>query len=67
MSFVRPQMALVRFRRMLQYYGQSPEQTTWTATVEFGLEQRMTMRARDMDPGGILVTRYSSSQDSATP
>jgi type IV secretion system protein VirB8 len=67
MSFVRPQMALIRFRRVLQYYGQSPEQTTWTATVEFGLEQRMTMRARDMDPGGILVTRYSSSQDSATP
>jgi len=67
MSFVRPQMALVRFRRTLQYYGQRPEQTTWTATVEFGLQQRMTMRARDMDPGGIVVTRYSSSQDSPTP
>ena len=67
MSFVRPQMALVRFRRTLQYYGQPPEQTTWTATVEFGLQQRMTMRARDLDPGGIVVTRYSSSQDSPTP
>jgi len=65
MSFVRPQVALVRYERRLLMYGEAPETTTWTATVGFARVGSLPAEDRLADPGGIIVTNYQDSEDSA--
>lgn len=64
MSFVRQQVALVRYRRMVLTYGGSPKTTTWTATVGFERVEELPAADRLADPGGIIVTSYQNSEDS---
>ncbi len=54
---------LVRFRKTIQMYGRRAEETTWSATVEVGISSNLNQNARLLDPGGIKVVRYSSTQD----
>jgi type IV secretion system protein VirB8 len=63
-SFVRPQVALVRYWRTLDMYGEKPVRTSWSATVGFDLIAKMSASARLTDPGGLKVTSYQSSEDS---
>lgn len=63
MSFVRRQVALVRYRRTVLMYGSDPVTTTWTATVEFRLASKLPLGARLADPGGLIVTNYQNSED----
>ena len=65
MSFVRPQVALVRYERRLLMYGEAAETTTWTATVGFARVGSLPAQNRLADPGGIIVTNYQDSEDSA--
>lgn len=53
-SFVRPQVALVRYRRSVQMYGEQPTSTTYTATVGF----------EEVDRLPAVVTSYQNSEDS---
>ena len=65
MSFVRPQVALVRYQRTVLMYGEAPDTTTWTSTVAFERVDDLPVGARLSDPGGIVVTNYQNSEDSA--
>lgn len=65
MVFPSPTIVIVRFRRSLEFYGEKPTVTTWTATAEFEVSTRLPGAARDEgDPGGIVVVRYTSGEDS---
>jgi type IV secretion system protein VirB8 len=64
LSFVRPFVALVRWRRSLLIYGEEPSATTWTSTVGFAAVDKLPAAARLSDPGGVIVTNYSASEDS---
>lgn len=63
MSFVRPQVALVRYRRTVLMYGADPVTTSWTATVGFRLASKLPLSDRLADPGGLIVTNYQNSED----
>lgn len=63
MSFVRRQVALVRYRRTVLMYGTDPVTTTWTATVGFRLVSKLPLADRLADPGGLIVTNYQNSED----
>ncbi len=63
-SFVRPQVALVRYWRTLDMYGEKPVRTSWSATLGFDLVAKMSASARLTDPGGLKVTSYQSAEDS---
>lgn len=54
---------LVRFKRTVQVDGDNPVTTTWTATVIEDTVKSLPARAWLNDPGGIIVYRYSSQQD----
>lgn len=64
LSFVRRQVALVRYRRTVLMYGSDPVTTTWTATVSFRLVSKLPLGDRLADPGGLIVTNYQNSEDS---
>jgi type IV secretion system protein VirB8 len=64
MSFVRPQVALVRYSKTVLVYGSTPQKTTWTATVGFERVEKLPAANRLTDPGGIIVTSYQNSEDS---
>lgn len=64
MSFVRPQVALVRYSKTGLMYGGTPQKTTWTATVGFEQVEKLPAANRLTDPGGIIVTSYQNSEDS---
>lgn len=63
LSLVRPNVALVRFRRTVTLYGAAPETTTWTATVGFRTEATLPESARLADPAGLIVTNYQAMKD----
>jgi type IV secretion system protein VirB8 len=63
-SFVRSQVALVRYWRTLDMYGEKPVRTSWSATLGFDLIAKMSASARLVDPGGLKVTSYQSAEDS---
>jgi type IV secretion system protein VirB8 len=63
MNRINKDVYLVRFRKTFQMYGRRPEETTWSATVEVGISNTLSQNARLLDPGGLKVVRYSSTQD----
>lgn len=63
MHFIRPTVVEVHFRRTVIMDGHAKPPTTWLADVAFELTDRLSARERVLDPGGVLVTQYSSSQD----
>jgi type IV secretion system protein VirB8 len=62
MTFIRPTVAEIHFRRTV-LLGGDRHATTWMADVGFALTDRLAARDRILDPGGVIVTQYSSSQD----
>jgi type IV secretion system protein VirB8 len=62
MTFIRPTVAEIRFRRTV-LLGGDRRTTTWMADVAFELTDQLAARDRVLDPGGVIVTQYSSSQD----
>jgi type IV secretion system protein VirB8 len=62
MTFIRPTVAEIHFRRTV-LLGGDRHATTWMADVGFELTGRLAARDRILDPGGVIVTQYSSSQD----
>lgn len=66
--FTSPTIAVVRYRRTLEKKGDPIQTTTWTAALDFVLTSRLPEVARvNGDPGGVVVTNYQSSQDTAGP
>ncbi len=63
MSFVRRDVALVRYRRSVLMDEAMPVTTTWTATVAFRTVTTLPLAARLTDPGGLIVTNYQNSED----
>ncbi len=62
MNFIRPTVAEIHFRRTV-LLGGDKRTTTWMADVAFELTDELPARDRILDPGGVIVTQYSSSQD----
>ena len=63
-SFIKPQVALVRFWRTSLMYGATPARKTWSATVGFELVTKMPANTRLIDPAGLKIVTYMSSEDS---
>lgn len=63
-SFIRPQVALVRFWRTSLMYGATPARKTWSATVGFELVTKMPANTRLIDPAGLKIVTYMSTEDS---
>jgi type IV secretion system protein VirB8 len=63
-SWVRERVALVRYWRITQMYGERPEKSSWTATVEIDFVTKITASTRMVDPGGVRVISYQSAKDS---
>jgi type IV secretion system protein VirB8 len=55
----------IRYRRVLTIIGEQPVDTTWTATLQFETVATLPIALRLRNPGGVIVTSYQSSEDSA--
>jgi type IV secretion system protein VirB8 len=55
----------IRYRRVLAIIGEQPVDTTWTATLQFDTVATLPIALRLRNPGGVIVTSYQSSEDSA--
>ncbi len=70
--FIRDRVAQVRFRRIVEMKDDTaipnpllcrpPACTTWTATLNFDLLDSLPAKARLINPGGLVVTRYQVSE-----
>lgn len=58
-------VAQIRFVRSVQMNAARPASTTWTATLEFRQADTLSGAARLSNPGGVIITNYQSSEDSA--
>lgn len=58
-------VAQVRFSRTVQLATARPDIKTWTATLSFQQVDTLTGKDRLANPGGLIVTNYQSSEDSA--
>jgi type IV secretion system protein VirB8 len=64
-AMIGPHVAQVRFSRTIQLSTAKPETKTWTATLTFQQVDQLSGRDRLANPGGLLVTDYQSTEDSA--
>jgi type IV secretion system protein VirB8 len=64
-AMVGPHVAQVRFSRITQISTARPETKTWTATLTFQQVDTLAGKDRLANPGGLLVTDYQSTEDSA--
>jgi type IV secretion system protein VirB8 len=64
-AMVGPHVAQVRFSRITQLSTARPETKTWTATLTFQQVDTLAGKDRLDNPGGLLVTDYQSTEDSA--
>lgn len=64
-AYIAPSVSQIRFRRLLNFAGQTPVVTTWTATIQFETVTALPIALRLRNPGGIVVTSYQASQDTA--
>ena len=55
----------IRFRRIVTIYGDGPQATTWTATLQFEATSALPAAQRLTNPGGVIVTSYQAAEDSA--
>lgn len=53
----------VRFRKTIAIEGQRPQVTTWTATVQYQAVSDLPAKVRIMNPAGLVITSYQSSED----
>jgi type IV secretion system protein VirB8 len=64
-AMIGPHVAQVRFSRSVQLGAAKPLAKTWTATLTFQQVDQLTGKDRLANPGGLLVTDYQSTEDSA--
>lgn len=64
-SDIAPAVLQIRFTRTVTVEGLSPVVTTMTATIGYATIRNMPAAVRLTNPGGVLVTSYQSSEDSA--
>ncbi len=64
-AMLGPHVAQVRFSRATQLSADRPQAKTWTATLTFQQVDTLAGKDRLANPGGILVTDYQSTEDSA--
>jgi type IV secretion system protein VirB8 len=64
-AMIGPHVAQVRFSRSVQLGAAKPQAKTWTATLTFQQVDQLTGKDRLANPGGLLVTDYQSTEDSA--
>jgi type IV secretion system protein VirB8 len=64
-ALIGPNVAQVRFQRLLKISTNAAVTTTWTATLQFQQVDTMPAAERLSDPGGILITSYQSEEDTA--
>jgi type IV secretion system protein VirB8 len=60
-----PHVAQVRFSRTVQLGTSMPETKSWTATITFQQVDTLNGKDRLANPGGLIVTNYQSTEDSA--
>jgi type IV secretion system protein VirB8 len=58
-------VAQVRFSRVVQLGTALPESKSWTATITFQQVDTLNGKDRLANPGGLIVTNYQSTEDSA--
>lgn len=64
-SFIKPDVALVRYVRKVIRGTDAPQISHWAATVAFHYTKRpMTPRDREINPLGFVVTQYRDDPDS---
>jgi type IV secretion system protein VirB8 len=64
-AMLGPHVAQIRFSRITQLSMATPETKTWTATLTFQQIETLAGKDRLANPGGILITDYQSTEDSA--
>jgi len=64
-AMLAPHVAQVRFSRTVQISTAKPEVKSWTATLTFQQIDTLNGKDRLANPGGLLVTDYQSTEDSA--
>jgi type IV secretion system protein VirB8 len=64
-AMLGPHVAQVRFARTVQISTAQPEIETWTATLTFQQVDTLNDKDRLANPGGLLITDYQSTEDSA--
>ncbi len=64
-SDIGPALQQIRFTRTVTIDGRAPVVTTMTATLGYATVRDLPAGTRLTNPGGVLVTSYQSSEDSA--
>lgn len=65
-SFLKPQVALIRYTKILEHGAEQPEKTHWAATLTFQYSGTPTSeKIRGINPLGFEVTDYRVDPDEA--
>ena len=65
-SFLQPNVALIRYTKILEHGAEQPDKTHWAATVTFHYSGTPTSeRVRGINPLGFEVTDYRVDPDAA--
>jgi type IV secretion system protein VirB8 len=62
---IAPDVEQIRYRRVVAIAGQTPQVTSWTATLQFELASALPIAYRLKNPGGVIVTSYQATEDTA--
>lgn len=64
-SDLSPSIQQIRFRRLVAMNDGASATTTWTATIQYALVTDLPAQQRLSNPGGVVVTSYEASEDTA--
>ena len=65
-SFIKPDIALVRYVKSIERGNEKPQQTHWVATIHFTYDKpRADLKERAVNPLGFQVLEYRKDPDSA--
>ena len=64
-ALIGPNVAQVRYRRILTIGTNDAVTTTWTATLQFQQIGTMPETQRLSDPAGVIITSYQAEEDTA--
>lgn len=66
-SFIQPQVALVRYTRLIERGSDRPELSHWAATLTFRYSKApISQKDREINPLGFQVIEYRNDPDSGT-
>ncbi|RAZ82150.1 type IV secretion system protein VirB8 [Mesorhizobium hawassense] len=63
---IAPNVQQIRYKRTLILDGQSPVESTWTATLRYERVADLPSRSRLTNPGGLVVSSYQASEDTVS-